>query len=414
MTGIKGWLNSLLGKEEILANDLPPERSDSVLNTFGEDNNRLALTLFASLRAQPGNLFFSPFSIRAALGMTYAGAADETAQQMKTALHFSQVDELLHLEFRQLIGRLNAAGGGRYELAVANALYGQDGSSLQDQFLELITEQYRGVVKLVDFRHAAEAVRTEINDWVADKTKQRITGLIPAGGLSAESRLVLVNAVYFKGRWLLPFDRASTREEKFYLEGGEQVPAQLMNQQQTIRYVQARGFQAVDLDYQGDDLSLLVLLPDRKGGLKDLETNLSVRTLVDCLRRMSHSEVKLSLPRFKISWGVIDLREQLIALGMSDAFDRARANFLRINGLRPPHDDALFVSAVFHKAFVEVNEEGTEAAAATAVTMERMMSVANYNPPPIPVFRADHPFLFAIRDRRSSAILFLGRVTDPR
>jgi serpin B len=415
MTEMKAWLNTLFGKQETSTNELPPSPSDlSGPDTFGQDNNRLALALFASLRAQPGNLFFSPFSIRTVLSMAYAGARDETARQTRQALHFSEFDELLHLEFGQVIQRLNAAGGGLYEMAVANALFEQDGSSLQERFIELITEQYRGVIRLVDFRAAAESVRAEINSWVADKTRQRITGLIPPGGLNAESRLVLVNAVYFKGRWTLPFNKASTREELFYLEGEEAVPAQLMHQQQTVRYVQGRGFQAVDLDYQGDDLSLLVLLPDKKDGLKDLERNFSVHTLTDCVNEMWQCEVKLHLPRFKINWGVVDLTEQLIALGMKDAFDRTRANFSGINGLEPPHQDALFISSVFHKAFVEVNEEGTEAAAATAVTMQRIMGPMDYQPPPVPIFRADHPFLFAIRDRRSKAILFLGRVADPR
>jgi len=192
----------------------------------------------------------------------------------------------------------------------------------------------------------------------------------------------------------------------------ESVP--LMYQQQTIRYMQGRGFQAVDLDYRGDDLSLLVLLPDKRDGLSDLEQKLDLRTLVECVGEMRSCEIKLYLPPFKFSWGVIDLHESLEALGMKAAFDRTRANFSGINGLVPPNKDALFISAVFHKAFVEVNEEGTEAAAATAVVMELAMAMPSYKPPPIPVFRADHPFVFAIRERRSGAILFLGRVTDPR
>jgi len=190
------------------------------------------------------------------------------------------------------------------------------------------------------------------------------------------------------------------------------VRAPLMHQQAEIRHLQAPGYQAVDLDYRGGDLSMLILLPDKKDGLRNLETSLSKNLLDDCVAKMSVREVKVVLPRFKFTWGTVNMRDQLTALGMPLAFDRSQADFSGINGHQPPDEHALFISAVFHKAFVEVNEEGTEAAAATAVTA-RVTSAMYSTPPRVPIFRADHPFLFAIRDRKTGAILFLGRMSNP-
>ena len=244
-------------------------------------------------------------------------------------------------------------------------------------------------------------------------TSKRIRDLIPAGGLDGDSGFVLVNAVFFKGTWVLPFDPDLTRDEPFQLERGGSVPTRLMHRQGEARHLRADGYQAVELAYEGDDLSMFVLLPDRRDGLPDLENRLSAGILRECLANMTLSEVDLFLPRFKITWGVVNVMDQLAAIGMAVAFSRSQADFSGINGYRPPHDEALFISAVFHKAFVEVTEEGTEAAAATAPVL--CLGAAHWPgmPRPVPVFRADHPFLFGIRDRDSGAILFLGRVVDP-
>lgn len=414
MAGFGVWLRRLLGKEEpILDPSTPQARTrPSGPQPFAEDNNDFALAMYGQLRQRPGNLFFSPFSIRTALGMTQAGARDETAAQMREVLCISSSDETLHITSAETIQRLNAAGG-EYEMAVANSLWGQDGSPLQSGFLDLIARHYSSAINLVDFRRGAEAARVTMNQWVEDKTRQKIQEIIPSGGVDADTRLVLVNSVYFEGTWVLQFDKAYTRDEPFHLEGGGKVQAPLMHQHEEVRYLQARGYQAVDLVYRGDDLSMLVLLPDKKDGLLDLEKALSARTLHNCVAKMGVREVKLFLPRFKITWGTANLRDQLAALGMPLAFSRLQANFSGINGHKPPHEDSLFISAVFHKAFVETNEEGTEAAAATAVVTMITSAAPPSKPPPVPVFRADHPFLFAIRDRKSGAILFLGRMVDP-
>ncbi len=220
-----------------------------------------------------------------------------------------------------------------------------------------------------------------------------------------------MNAVYFKGKWVLQFRKAATRDEPFYVEGGGNVRAPLMHQQGEVRYLQAGGFQAVDLAYRGGDLCMLVLLPDRTDGLRALETQLSARLLRDCVASMLVREVELFLPRFRMTWGTVDLATELRTLGMPLAFTRAQADFSGINGHEPRDEESLFISAVYHKAFVEVDEEGTEAAAATGVAMRP--SGAFPHPAAVPMFRADHPFLFAIRDRKSGTILFLGRVADP-
>jgi serpin B len=389
--------------------EAPVSRSSA---SFAEDHNAFSLRFYGQLLQRPGNLFFSPFSIRTALGMTYAGARGETAEEMSRALRFPSPDETMHLAFSEIIRRLNAPDGGKSELAVANALWGQEGARIQQEFLDIVTRQYCGDMKVVNFRQDPEAAGVKINKWVKDKTKKKIRELIPAGSLTTDTRLVLVNAIYFKGLWVLQFQKRATRDEPFYLETGEKVQAPLMYQKEEVRYLKADTFQAVDLAYQGGNLSMLVLLPDKKDGLGDLETKFSAQILYECVAKMCGREVKLFLPRFRMTWGGVELGTYLKALGMLLAFT-PRADFSGITGYEPPHEDSLYISDVFHKAFVEVNEEGTEATAATAVPMVLSMPLRPRKPPPVPIFRADHPFLFAIRDRKSGAILFLGRVVDP-
>ena len=380
--------------------------------SFAADNNNFALAMFGQLRSRPGNLFFSPFSLRTALAMAEAGARGETAVQMREALRISSSDASAHTGFAEAVQRLLAADRGEYELAVANSLWGQKGAPVQPAFLDLIAHRYGGGLNLVDFLRAAEAARATINRWVEDQTKRKIQELIPQHALDPDTRLVLVNAVYFKGMWVLRFPKAATRDEPFHREGGAVVQAPLMHQREEVRYLQGAGYQAVDLAYRGDDLSMLVLLPDRQDGLQELEQTLSAQRLDDSVARMRVHEVELFLPRFKITWGTVEMSGPLAALGMTLAFQRYAADFSGINGYEPPLPESLFISAVFHQAFVAVDEKGTEAAAATAVTMAAS-GPPPAQPPPVPVFRADHPFLFAIRDRRSGAILFLGRVADP-
>ena len=379
------------------------------MKSFAKDHNESALALYGQLQQRPGNLFFSPFSIRTALAMTSIGARGKTATQIREALRFASLDETLHIAFAEMIERLKAAGNTKQEMAVANSLWCQAEMVLLAKFCEVIDRYYQSGVNLVDFRSEGELARREINRWVEDNTKQKIRELIPSGGITVDTRLVLVNAIYFKGLWVIPFNEEDTYDETFYLEGGGQVQVPMMSQEEEVRHFHADGIQAVDVDYLGSDLSMLVLLPDNRDGLPDLEARLSADMLYHCVEKMRVPKVKVFLPRFKLTWGTIDLSSQLRALGMSKAFSRVEADFSGINGHQPPDEESLWIAAVYHKAFVEVNEKGTEAAAATGVTLQHFLSRG----PSIPVFRADHPFLFAIRERKTGAILFLGRVADP-
>ncbi len=416
MAGLGAWLRRFFGSTEESDTrrllPLTPTRSSGP-ESFAEDNNDFAHAMYRQLRQRPGNLFFSPFSIRTTLGMTYAGARGETAAQMRETLRLSSPEEAPHVAFAEIVERLSAGGGSKYEMAVANSLWGQDGAPLQPGFLDLTARRYGGGMNLVDFRRDAEAARLTMNQWVEGKTRQKIRELIPSGVLDADTRLVLVNAVYFKGTWVLQFPKSATRDEPFRLEGGGKVQAPLMHQRECVRYLQAAGYQAVDLVYEGGDLSMLVLLPDRKDGLRNLEKKLSAQMLHDCVAQVRTREVKLFLPRFKVTWGTINMRDQLTVLGMPLAFTRYKADFSGINGHEPPDEESLFLSGVFHKTFVEVQEVGTEAAAATAAHFMQASAPSRHFRPPVPIFRADHPFLFAIRERKSGAILFLGCIIDP-
>ena len=400
---VETWLRRLLSKEEPAASLRLSDRP-----SFADGNNQFTLALYGRLRQQPGNLFFSPFSIRTALAMVQAGAMGETAAQMGAALCIPSSEETPHGGYGKAVSRFHATGG-EHEMSVANSLWGQEGSPLQPEFLDVIARQYGGTMNAVDFRRNTEAARVAINQWVEDKTRRKIQDLIPSGTLDPDTQLVLANAVYFKAMWELQFRKAATRDEPFHLEGGGTVRAPLMHLQDHAWYMRARGYQAVELHYRGGGMSMLILLPDRNDGLRDLEQASLALVLHDCATKMESNTVDLFLPRFKIDWGTVDIRDQLTALGMPLAFSD-QANFSGINGREPPHADSLHISKVLHKAMVDVNEEGTEAAAATVVGIRLGGSSLNA---PVRTFRADHPFLFAIRDRQTGAILFLGRIADP-
>jgi len=368
-----------------------------------EGNTAFALDLYRQLKENEGNLFFSPYSISTALAMTIAGAQGNTEAQMARALHFALDQGQLHPAFASLEARLSALQEkGRVLLRVANALWPQEGYSLRDEFLAL-TEKFYGVqIAAVDFStvEAAEEARQRINAWVEERTEVKIEELIPRATLLA--LLILVNAIYFKGDWARQFDEALTHDAPFWVTRGEQVQVPLMHQVGECGYAETGHLQILELPYAGDDLSMIALLPADRGGLADLEDALSVDNLSGWTRRIRRREVDVSLPRFTMRCG-FELSETLRAMGMTDAFDD-EADFSGIDGTR-----LLYISAVFHQAFVEVNEEGTEAAAATAVVM-----APKGLPPPIPTFRADRPFVFLIRENHTGSVLFLGRVVDPR
>ncbi len=367
-------------------------------------DNQFALNLYAELdREQSGkNLFFSPTSISVALAMTAAGARGPTQSEMAEVLHLDANLQQAHAYYNQLLEQWNAVGVKRaYQFRVANRLWGQKGYPIQADFLALTRQQYGAEMMLLDFA-AAETARREINDWVQQQTNGKIKDLIPPGSLDATTRLVLTNAVYFKGDWVQPFDTKNTREEDFVVSAREKVKAPLMHQQTEMGYADQETFQALELPYTGRDLSMVVLLPKNVDGLPDLEKALTIDQLASLLPKLRVRKVNVSLPKFKLETS-FGLNPTLEAMGMKRAFSR-EADFSGISTA-----EALYVSAVLHKAYVDVNEEGTEAAAATGVVMKAMAA----RPQPVPVFRADHPFLFLIRDTKAGSILFMGRLNKP-
>jgi serine protease inhibitor len=371
-----------------------------------DGNTAFAFALYAQLRNTPGNLFFSPYSISTALAMTYAGARGDTEAQMAQVLHFGKDQAQLAATFGALQRQIQQANQQKgIELSVANALWAQQDHAFLPAFLKLGQSDYQAKVKQVDFRTAAESARAAINAWVAQQTKDKIQNILPPGSLSAMTRLVLANAIYFKGAWASPFVKANTLIQPFHLAVDRQVDVPLMHHFDTVKYMENDSFQAVELPYAGRELALVVLLPRKIDGCGALENQLSPVLLSRCLGQMRSQRVELFVPRFKMDSN-FELGNTLGKMGMSDAFG-PKANLSGMDGTRD-----LYISAVFHKAWVEVNEEGTEAAAATAGTVN-LAAMVRPPPAPPPVFRADHPFSFCLRDTRSGSVLFLGRLADP-
>jgi serpin B len=366
-------------------------------------NTSFAFDLYGKLRAQPGNLLLSPYSLSTALAMTYAGARGETAAQMARVLHFKADPGPLDEAFRKLGEQLDEGAESRpFELAIANALWGGKDERFLPEFLELIARNYGAGLRQVDFHHPEQARRI-INEWVLALTKDKIKDLLQPRQIGPDTALVLTNAIYFKGNWFYPFPKQSTRDEEFTLTSDEKIRVPTMQLTERLRYFDEPGLQGLELPYGGGALSMVVLLPQKPDSLAAVEESLSLKMLYGCLSKLTARMVTVSLPRFKFEAG-FELKDALSALGMGAAFSSS-ADFSGMNGERD-----LFLSAVIHKAFIAVNEEGTEAAAASAVVVSR----GRARPEPPLTFRADRPFLFLIRDNRSGSLLFLGRVTDPR
>ena len=391
------WAGDTVNKQE----EMPLNGTD--LATVVAGNNQFAFELYAQLAQEKGNLFLSPSSISTALAMTYAGARGQTAQEMARTLHFTLESARLNPAFAALLRQWKGEGQSRgYQLSVANALWGQQSFGFLPDFLNLIRKDYGAGLVEVDFLNDTELARKTINEWVEQQTQSKIKDLIQRGVLDRDSKLVLTNAVYFKGNWAAQFDKKLTKDQDFYLTAEDKIKTALMHRTGQYKYADAGTFQALELPYQGSELSMLLLLPKQVDGLGALEKTLSASELSGLLARLHEQEVAVVLPRFQMT-RAFRLNDVLAALDMPLAFDPAKADFTGMTESAP-----LFISAVVHKAFVDVNEEGTEAAAATGVVM------AGRALPRVESFRADHPFVFLIRDNRSGSILFLGRVTDPR
>ena len=392
-----------------------PAEADSPIEVkeLAVANNKFAFELYARLANEPGNLVLSPFSTGAAFAMTSAGARGETARQMAKTLHFSSWPSDVHTRFASLLKELNDTNASRCRLVIANSLWRQKGFPVNHLFHEIVRDQYGGYLGEVDFRTFADAARQQINGWVATQTQGKIKDMIESGLVHSETDLVLGNAVYFEGRWSIPFDKDSTKLTPFHLSSGKSVPIPMMNALHTFRYVETTNLQALemvygdaanweDIPYVSNRFSMVILLPKKMEGLSQLEQTLTPAQ-IDKLRNQSRlEEVILSLPRFKIGSGIL-LESTLQAMGMSDAFTKERADFSGITEVKP-----LFIDFVLHRARVDVDEEGTVAAASTMIGATHGGFPMN-----VPVFNANHPFLFLICHNPTGVILFLGRVINP-
>jgi len=378
--------------------------------TLAAATNEFALDLYTRIKGGE-NLFFSPYSVATALTMTWTGARESTAEGMAGALHLPVAGATMHTRLardavasasgaleRSLAASPDEQG---YEFRTANSLWGQAGYGFLEEFTKRLDEQYGAGMRDVDFASDALGARLAINEWAEKETSGRIENLIPEGGVDSVTALVLANAVYFKGKWVSEFDPKSTRKATFHGAKGE-TEVDMMSQRSTFGYYEDEDLQVLEMPYIGERLSMLVVLPREEllGGLERVEGGMTTALQESWLDGMRREEVGVQLPKFEMTWGSTDLATDLIALGMHDAF--RDADFSGMTGERD-----LFISSVFHKAFVAVDEEGSEAAAATAVVMKRT------SVPTGPVFRADRPFMFLIRDEVTGAILFMGRVVAP-
>jgi serpin B len=399
--------------EQVTKSSLIREKSPSVagndLQTLVDGNNSFALDIYQSLHSESGNLILSPFSMSLALAMTYAGARGDTASQMEDVLHFTQGQEKTHTAFNALDLALESdpinldKDQEPLKLNIANGVWAEQTYGFLPEYLDTIALNYGAGIHLADFVNNFEQERKGINDWVSDKTEDRINDLLPDGSVSGDTRMVLVNAIYFKADWLNQFEADSTYDAAFHLLDGTEITTPTMNDHRFgIPYMEANGYKAIELAYAGETAAMDIILPD-EGNFEAFEASFNKDVYDEIINGMQPSDsISISLPKFEFTKD-FGLAGVLTDMGMTDAFDRNAADFSGMTGKKD-----LFISDVIHKAFVAVDEEGTEAAAATAVIMETAGAMM-----PDASFIADRPFLFIIRDTVSGQILFIGRVLNP-
>jgi serpin B len=380
--------------------------SESLEHTapMAEGEMAFALDFYKHACPDTGNVLFSPMSLRDTLAMAAVGARGETATQMHCVLHLDPSE--------------HSTGGGvpnralESSLVVANSLWTQVGEPLQAKYLADVAERWGGTVTPIDFRADPDGAGSAINQWVKKCTQGRIADFLAADAVTADARLLLVNAVHFKAAWQQPFLKASTHSAPFTLMGGNQVEVPLMRQRTSVAYLTGPDYQAIDLSFDRGHIAMRVILPHVFDGLANVERKLTASALSLPLEGGQVRAVDILLPRFNVSWGPIDVASSLARLGMPLPFTRIGADFSGINGLEPPHEEALFISNVWHRAFARIDEAGAEATAATVASM-MLCTGLRQAPEPVPLFRADHPFLFVIYEQATRGILFLGRFADP-
>jgi len=376
------------------------------VQTLVGGNNAFAFDMYQSLRSQESNLIFSPYSISLALAMTYAGARGETESQMAQILSFDLPQGQLHPAFhtleRILAQRGEASSKDQHplQLNIANAIWAEQSYSFLPEYLDMLSVNYGAGINLADFIHESESARQEINSWVSDRTEKKINDLLGDEALNTDTRMVLANAIYFNADWLHQFEADSTREAPFHLLDGTTINVPIMHQEIFIPYASGNGFQAVELAYDGSTAAMDIIVPDADG-FESFESILDAKKVNDIISSMQPVSVEFGLPKFEFS-SDFNLSGQLASLGMADAFDPDNADF---SGMTGGHD--LFISNVFHKAFVAVDEKGTEAAAATIETMGATAMEIDID------LIVDRPFIFIIRDLETGQLLFVGRVMNP-
>jgi serpin B len=390
-------------KERVTSPDVSPGEQALLV----EGNSIFAFELYQALKDKGGNLFYSPYSISLALAMTYAGARGETAQQMADTLQFLLEPVSLHPAFNWLDMELASRGEGAqgkdgegFRLNIVNDIWGQKDYEFVPAFLNVLAENYGAGLRILDFRTEAEKCRVAINDWVSDQTEGRIKDLIPQGAIDALTRLVLTNAIYFNAAWEYPFDKKMTADGQFYLVDGGQISVPMMKEAKSFGYTEGEGYQAVELPYDGRELSMVILLP-ASGNFEAFEAGLQAQQVDAIINDLKNTQVALIMPRFEFE-SEFSLKDTLAGMGMPIAFSGS-ADFSGMTGY-----PELFISDVVHKAFVAVDEAGTEAAAATVVIMPTAAP-----PEPTVEVTIDRPFIFLIRDIETGAILFVGRVLNP-
>lgn len=384
----------------------PAERS-----SFAKASNAFAADLYRELAAPPGNLFYSPASLSTALAMTWLGARGETRDQMTKVLHFGDVPgadpSALTSSAARLLVSLNDPTHTDYTLSVVNRLFGEKTYGFDTGFLDITHKQFGAELAPMDFKNAFEPARVDINGYVAKSTRDKIKNLIPPGGIDADVRLVLVNAIYMNADWSEPFDKVGTHKAPFHPKPDASIDVDTMHGDVHAPYGTVDGVDMIDLAYKGGDLAMTVLMPKDPADMSKLEAKITHGELDTMIGKLKPNTVAVAMPKFKIDpTEPMALGGTLSKLGMPLAFKEGAADF---SGMFKPGEQPLFISRVFHKAFVAVDEKGTEAAAASAIVMSTESAAME---PPASI-TLDHPFVFAIRDKKSGLVLFMGRLTDP-
>ncbi len=388
--------------------EMNPNVEPEQIATRADNTNALAFDLYQAFAEEEGNVFYSPYSIAIALAMTYAGAEGETDAQMADTLRITLAEPTVHAAFNALDQAITQRGaevgeemGTGFELNVANAIWGQEGYPFRAEYLDVLAQHYGTGLRTLDFSASPEAAREAINEWVKQETEGKIEELIPEGGLNELARLVLTNAIYFKAAWKHQFTEELTVEMPFTTLEGEEIPVPMMKQTLQIRYAEGETYQAIELPYVGSLMSMVIVMPN-EGDFETFEDSLDAERMDGVLDTLEGQNVALTMPKFEYETRY-QMVEILTEMGMPAAFSPQEADFSGIDGSME-----LFIQSVIHKAYVSVDEKGTEAAAATGVTVGITSAPAE----PVQV-EIDHPFIFIIRDIESGTILFAGRVLNP-